>query len=139
MKKSEEMLESDAVKFDQFLRENEAKVNQSIKAAEAEAKRRTDKQIEIKRLHAKIAAMRSEVGKHVEMLGDCGKYRKFLDDITPAAHFEAQARALDERRAATLAVWEAECQAVRDEKTAAHAAKAQAEADYANARTQQVR
>jgi Domain of unknown function (DUF4200) len=61
LKKSEEMLESDAVKFDQFLRENEAKVNGSIKRAEAEAKRRADKQIEMKRLHGRIAAMRSEV------------------------------------------------------------------------------
>jgi hypothetical protein len=35
-------------------------VNEAIKKAEAEAKRRADKQIEMKRLHGKIAAMRSE-------------------------------------------------------------------------------
>lgn len=131
------MLESDAVKFDQFLRENEAKVNESIKVAEAEAKRRADKQIEIKRLHAKIAASRSDVSKHLELLADCKKYRQFLDDITPAAHFAEQQRALAARRAATEAAWQHECAAVRDEKAAAHAAKAQAEADYSNARTQQ--
>jgi hypothetical protein len=45
LKKSEEMLESDAVKFDQFLRENETKVNETIKHAEAQAKRRADRQV----------------------------------------------------------------------------------------------
>jgi hypothetical protein len=39
------MLESDGVKFDQFLRENEAKVNETIKHAEAQAKRRADRQV----------------------------------------------------------------------------------------------
>lgn len=43
LKKSEQMLEDDAVQFDQFLRENETKVNEAIKKADAEAKRRTDK------------------------------------------------------------------------------------------------
>ena len=45
LKRSEEMLEGDAVKFDQFLRENETKVNDTIKAAEAQAKRRADRQV----------------------------------------------------------------------------------------------
>jgi hypothetical protein len=138
LKKSEEMLESDAVKFDQFLRENETKVNETIKAAEVEAKRRADKQIEMKRLLGKIAAMRSEVSKHEEHLTDCGKYRKFLDDITPASHFQAQAHKLERRRAAVEAEWKAQCDAVRAEKAAALAAKEQAEADYSSARTQQV-
>lgn len=43
LKKSEQMLEDDAVQFDQFLRENETKVNEAIKKADAEAKKRADK------------------------------------------------------------------------------------------------
>ena len=95
--------------------------------------------MEVKRLHGKIAAMRSELSKHEEELADCKRYRSFLDDITPAAHFQAQARATEGRREAALAAWRAECDAVREAKAAAHAAKAAADAAYANARTQQAR
>ena len=39
------MLESDAIKFDQFLRDNEAQVNAAIRDAEGEAKKRQDRQV----------------------------------------------------------------------------------------------
>lgn len=45
LKNSEEMLESDAIKFDQFLRDNEAQVNAAIRDAEGEAKKRQDRQV----------------------------------------------------------------------------------------------
>jgi hypothetical protein len=45
LKNSEAMLESDAVKFDQFLRDNEAQVNTAIRDAEGEAKKRQDRQV----------------------------------------------------------------------------------------------
>ena len=61
------MLEADAVKFDQFLRENEAKVNDTIKRAEGEAKKRSERQLDVKRLHAKIAALRAEVRTHAPL------------------------------------------------------------------------
>lgn len=45
LKRSEEMLESDAIKFDQFLRDNEAQVNSAIRDADMEAKKRQDRQV----------------------------------------------------------------------------------------------
>lgn len=45
LKRSEEMLESDAIKFDQFLRDNEAQVNAAIRDADMEAKKRQDRQV----------------------------------------------------------------------------------------------
>lgn len=45
LKRSEEMLESDAIKFDQFLRDNEAQVNAAIRNADLEAKKRQDRQV----------------------------------------------------------------------------------------------
>lgn len=43
MKKSEQMLEEDALRFDAFLKENDEKVQEAIKKAEVEAKAKQDK------------------------------------------------------------------------------------------------
>lgn len=43
LKKSEAMLEDDAVRFDAFLKENDDKVQEAIKNAEVEAKAKQDK------------------------------------------------------------------------------------------------
>ena len=138
LKKSEQMLEDDAVQFDQFLRENESKVNDAIMKADSEAKRRAEKQMEIKRLNASIAARRSELNKYEEQLQDCERFKKFLDNITPATYFQALANQKEHKRQLKDDAWRAECAAVRQRKEDARLAKAQAEDDYTNARTQQV-
>ncbi len=51
--------------------------------------------------------------------------------------FEAQASKLQRRKDAMLAEWQAECERVQQRKDGAHAARIKAEAEYANARTQQ--
>lgn len=43
LKKSEQMLEEDALRFDAFLKENDEKVQEAIKKAEVEAKAKQDK------------------------------------------------------------------------------------------------
>lgn len=43
LKKSEAMLEEDALRFDSFLKENDEKVQEAIKKAEVEAKAKQDK------------------------------------------------------------------------------------------------
>lgn len=137
LKKSEQMLEEDALRFDAFLKENDEKVQEAIKRAEVEAKFKQDKVLEIKRLTTATAALRSEMNKYEEQLEDCRKYREFLDTITPVEFFEAQASKLQQRKDKMLAEWQAECEAVRKRKEAAITAKAKADHDYANARTQQ--
>lgn len=137
LKKSEQMLEEDALRFDAFLKENDEKVQEAIKRAEVEAKAKQDKVLEIKRLNTAIAALRSEMNKYEEQLEDCRKYKEFLNGITPAEWFEAQASKLQDRKDAMMAEWQAECEAVRRRKESAQAARAKAEGEYANARTQQ--
>eukprot|EP00877_Chromochloris_zofingiensis_P008558 jgi/Chrzof1/3956/Cz13g14240.t1 len=137
LKKSEAMLEDDAVRFDAFLKENDDKVQEAIKNAEVEAKAKQDKVLEIKRLNTAIAALKSELNKQEEALEDCRRYKEFLDSVTHPEWFEAQAAKQKERRAARLRQWQDECDAVKARKEAAAAAKAKAEADYSNARTQQ--
>lgn len=137
LKKSEQMLEEDALRFDAFLKENDEKVQEAIKRAEVEAKAKQDKVLEIKRLNTAIAALRSEMNKYEEQLEDCRKYKEFLDSITPQEWFDQQADKLQRRKDAMMAEWKATCDEVRQRKEVALAAKAKSENDYANARTQQ--
>ncbi|KIY99393.1 Coiled-coil domain-containing protein 37 [Monoraphidium neglectum] len=147
LSKSEAMLEEDAVRFDAFLKENDEKVQEAIRRAEAEAKAKADRVAEIKRLNGAIAALRSELGKKEEALADCGRregraagpgsYQGFLDSVTPQEHFEKLAAARQERRAARLAAWQAGCAAVARRRDDAYLAKTRAEAAFSGARTQQ--
>ncbi|KAH8061605.1 hypothetical protein JL721_8836 [Aureococcus anophagefferens] len=60
LKKSEQMLEEDAIRFDTFLKENDKKAHEAIKKAEKETKLKTDKVQEIKRLNQQIQMWFSE-------------------------------------------------------------------------------
>eukprot|EP00879_Flechtneria_rotunda_P020078 GHRR01021115.1.p1 GENE.GHRR01021115.1~~GHRR01021115.1.p1 ORF type:complete len:389 (+),score=163.01 GHRR01021115.1:320-1486(+) len=137
LKKSEAMLEEDAVRFDAFLKENDEKVQEAIKRADVEAKAKQDKVLEIKRLNAAIAGLKSELGKQEEALEDCRRYKEFLDVVTPKEWFAAQAAKQEQQWQEQLASWRAECDAVKANREAAAASRAKAEADYSNARTQQ--
>ena len=91
LKKSEKMLEDDALRFEGFLKENDLKVQEAIKKAEVATKAKQDKLQEIKRLNTAIAAIRSELSKYEDQLEDCKKYKDFLDNITPPDFFQEQA------------------------------------------------
>ena len=77
------MLEEDALRFDQFLKDNDQKAVQAIKKAEAETKAKAEKVQEIKKLNAQIAQIKAEMSKYEEQLDDCRKYQEFLDKLTP--------------------------------------------------------
>lgn len=131
LRKSEQMLDEDAQRFDDFLKENDERVQEAIKRAEVEAKAKTDRVNDIKRLNGQIAAIRSELGKYEEQLEDCQKYREFLDQLTPQEFFEEVAEAkekvhqakvkerqdaIDEANAAVDATRAAEIAKIRDEE-----------------------
>ena len=79
LRKSEQMLEEDALRFDQFLKDNDQKAVQAIKKAEAETKAKAEKVQEIKKLNMQITQIKSEMSKFEEQLEDCRKYKDFLD------------------------------------------------------------
>ncbi|KAJ8598195.1 hypothetical protein CTAYLR_005519 [Chrysophaeum taylorii] len=97
LKKSEQMLEEDAIRFDTFLKENDKKAHEAIKRAEKETRLKTDKVQEIKRLNQQIQMVSSDMSKHKEALEDCLKYKDFLDGLTPESWFEQQ-RAIKRQR-----------------------------------------
>ena len=58
LRKSEQMLEEDAMRFDQFLKDNDQKAVQAIKKAEAETKAKAEKVQEIKKLNMTITQIK---------------------------------------------------------------------------------
>lgn len=93
LRRSENLLEEDAMRFDAFLKENDKKAHDAIKKAEEETKRKQEKTQEIKRLTQQIQALSSEMSKHKEALEDCLRYKKFLDMLTPPEWFAKHAQA----------------------------------------------
>eukprot|EP00002_Diphylleia_rotans_P008908 TRINITY_DN188_c0_g1_i3.p1 TRINITY_DN188_c0_g1~~TRINITY_DN188_c0_g1_i3.p1 ORF type:complete len:442 (+),score=99.10 TRINITY_DN188_c0_g1_i3:66-1391(+) len=83
LKKSEQMLEEDAMRFDAFLKENDMKAVEAIKRAENESKLKLEKVQEIKKLNAQIMAIKSDMSKDEEQLEECRRYKEFLDSLTP--------------------------------------------------------
>jgi len=100
LRKSEQMLEEDALRFDQFLKENDQKAVQAIKKAEAETKAKAEKVQEIKKLNMQITQIKSEMSKFEEQLEDCRKYKDFLDKLTPPEYFQEQEMLRQQRKAA---------------------------------------
>ncbi|KAF0749937.1 hypothetical protein AaE_006879 [Aphanomyces astaci] len=90
LKKSELMLEEDAVRFDTFLKENDKK-------AEKETKAKADRVQEIKKLNQQIQLVQSDMSKLKEQLDDCLKYKAFLDELTPP-EWESEQKDKKEKR-----------------------------------------
>lgn len=134
LRKSEQMLEEDALRFDQFLKDNDQKAVQAIKKAEAETKAKAEKVQEIKKLNAQITQIKSEMSKFEEQLEDCRKYKDFLDKLTPPEWFEEQEAAKQRRKEQRKARKLAERQAALDEKAAAVQAQIEAEAEAERAK-----
>jgi len=126
LKKSELMLEEDAIRFDTFLKENDKKAHEAIKKAEKETKAKTDKVQEIKKLNQQIQMIQSDMSKLKEQLDDCLKYKEFLDSLTPPEWFEQQGeikkkRQIERRRQRRIArtkAWEEKCQKIKVEHEA---------------------
>lgn len=122
LKKSELMLEEDAIRFDAFLKENDKKAHEAIKNADREAKLKADKMQEIKRLKHSISVVMSEKVKCKDALDDCKRYKEFLDSLTPPEFFDEQKRLKAqrqyERRVAAYQRKLAQWQAARDDAEA---------------------
>ena len=83
LKKSEQMLQEDEMRFEEFLKDNAQNAEAAMKKAEAETKSKQEKVQEIKKLNAQIAQIKAEMSKYEEQLDDCRKYQEFLDKLTP--------------------------------------------------------
>ncbi len=66
----------DAIRFDAFLKENDKLAHQALKDAEREAKAKTDKLYEIKKLKHAISLLEGENSKMKDALEECDRYRR---------------------------------------------------------------
>ena len=99
LKKSEQMLQEDEMRFEEFLKDNAQNAEAAMKKAEAETKSKQEKVQEIKKLNAQIAQIKAEMSKYEEQLDDCRKYQEFLDKLTPEEWvLEQKARQAEWRR-----------------------------------------
>ena len=108
LRKSEQMLEEDAMRFDAFLKENDRRAHESLKRADRESKEKNERVVECKKINAEIGKVEAEMLKYEEQLHNCLKYKHFLDQLTDPAHLAAE-----EKRKAD---WTAERQKRKDEK-----------------------
>merc|ERR1712196_283408 len=63
LRKSEQMLAEDEMRFEEFLRDNAQNAEAAMKKAEAETKAKAEKVQEIKKLNAQIAQIKAEMSK----------------------------------------------------------------------------
>ena len=90
LRKSEQMLEEDAMRFDAFLKENDRRAHESLKRADRESKDKNEKVVEIKKINAEIGKVEAEMSKYEEQLHNCLKYKQFLDQLTDPAFLAAE-------------------------------------------------
>ncbi|KAB5584117.1 hypothetical protein PHYPO_G00103710 [Pangasianodon hypophthalmus] len=79
--KAEKLLEDDAALFDTFLKENDKNSVEAIRIAEQESRAKLDKVAEIKRVTAKMVAIKSNISKFEDTLQEYKLYRDFLESM----------------------------------------------------------
>lgn len=72
--------------------------------------------MEIKRLNASMATIRSQLNKYEEQVEECRRYQKFLDSVTPVEWQEQQKQALAARQNQRHAAWLLHCEALKKQK-----------------------
>ena len=72
--------------------------------------------MEIKRLNASMATIRSQLNKYEEQVEECRRYQKFLDSVTPVEWQEQQAQARVARQQQRHAAWLLDCDALKKQK-----------------------
>ena len=79
LRKSEQMLQEDEMRFEDFLKDNAQNAEAAMKKAEAETKLKAEKVQEIKKLNMQITQIKSEMSKFEEQLEDCRKSTQGLE------------------------------------------------------------
>merc|ERR1711972_66053 len=88
--KSQQMLDDDTRKFEEFLQERYTRAQKTTKEAEHHMKEKQAKIQKIKGIKQHIATLQSEIGKFREVREECTRYKAFLDKLTPMEWKEQQ-------------------------------------------------
>jgi len=105
LKKSQQMLEEDATRFDAFLQNNDQKAHKAMKNAEDMTKKKQDRMQKIKQLKSQVSAIQSEIAKHREQKDECIKFKGFLEKLTPQEWKDRKAEEKRERKRLRKKSW----------------------------------
>ncbi|CAK8988360.1 unnamed protein product [Durusdinium trenchii] len=132
---SQQTLEEDAKKFEDYLQERISKASHATKESEKHAKNKQDKVQKIKNLKQQIATVQSETGKLKEARVESERLKHFLEKLTPAEWKEEQKVKKEERKRERAQRWKnerlapiLEQLAIEDEKLSEKFAQEEAEA-----------
>ncbi|KAM4651934.1 cilia- and flagella-associated protein 100 [Discoglossus pictus] len=83
LEKAEHYLEEDAVRFDEFLKQNDRNSVEALKQADKESKLKMEKVAEIKKLTTQMVNIKSDISKCEEILREYLMYKDFLFRLSP--------------------------------------------------------
>eukprot|EP00933_Yihiella_yeosuensis_P042637 TRINITY_DN37285_c0_g1_i1.p1 TRINITY_DN37285_c0_g1~~TRINITY_DN37285_c0_g1_i1.p1 ORF type:complete len:632 (+),score=164.79 TRINITY_DN37285_c0_g1_i1:184-2079(+) len=105
---SQQILDEDAKKFEEFYQERIARASKATKESENYAKKKMEKIAKIKAIKQQIAGVQSETSKLKEVREECGRYSEFLVKLTPQEWKDEQKSAQMARKKARKERWIAE-------------------------------
>merc|ERR1719199_1825068 len=103
--KSQQILDEDARRFDEFLQKRYSMAQDTMKKAEAQSKLKQEKISQTKQLKRDIANLQSEIGKFTEMRVESTRYKAFLEKLTPTEWQEQQRELKRARRQRRREAW----------------------------------
>jgi hypothetical protein len=103
--KSQQILDEDTRRFEDFLQKRYAMAQQTMKHAEAQTKLKQEKIAQTKQLKRDIANLQSEIGKFTEMKTESTRYKAFLEKLTPTEWQEQQREIKQARKQKRRKAW----------------------------------
>jgi len=88
--KSQQILDEDTRRFEEFLQKRYEKAQETMKHAEAQTKLKQEKIAQTKQLKRNIANLQSETAKFTEMRAESTRYKAFLEKLTTTEWTEKQ-------------------------------------------------
>ncbi|CAH2312058.1 Hypothetical predicted protein [Pelobates cultripes] len=83
LEKAEQFLEEDALRFDEFLKQNDKNSVEALKQAEKETKLKMERVAQIKSQSAQMVNIKSDISKCEEILREYLMYKDFLFKLSP--------------------------------------------------------
>ena len=120
IKESEDMLENDEKRFEEFINENAQRAHVAMQRADDELRQKQERIQQIKRIDTEIKLVESSISRVEDNLEECRVFKEFLLECTPEDWHDIEAQKIAKQRAAEIL--KAEDDAAAEEKAAAEAA-----------------
>jgi len=122
LSRSQQMLDEDIKKFEDFLQSRDKQSHTAMKNAEEMTKKKMERVHRLKQLKAQLGALQGDIAKLREQKEECLSLKDFLDQLTPQEWKNSKAQEKAERKLARKTAWV-------DEQMQVHTSKMQVELD----------